>query len=159
MDEEDEIVRGVGEVCISASSLEWSLAYLTSVLWCKGNAWFIDVISRPGQPLRKFRDFVRSLAVLAPELQAQAEKILADADQLLMRRHRVIHSIMVGELDPGNRVYEAWHAKSDTMWSVAAADLNDLARDLKQCAAEADAFGAAWENRPERDGWHNPNAI
>jgi hypothetical protein len=31
-DEMDEVVRGVGQVCISASSLEWSLAYCTSVL-------------------------------------------------------------------------------------------------------------------------------
>ncbi len=64
MDEEDAIVRGVGEVCISASSLEWSLAYLTSVLWRKGNAWFIDVFSHPGQPMRVFRKFVRSLEAL-----------------------------------------------------------------------------------------------
>lgn len=62
-------------------------------------------------------------------------------------------SAMMGELDPDSRACEAWHAKTDAMWSVVPADLNSLARDLAQCAREVDAFGAAWEERADRDGW------
>lgn len=157
MDEEDAIIRGVGEVCIAASSLEWSLTYLTSVLWRKGDAWFVAVFSRPGQTLPTFAKFVRSLKTLAPELQPQAERILADANRLIMQRHRVVHSVMVGELEPGTRVFEAWHAKSGTIWPVEAADLNRLAADLKQCAAQADDFGTEWEDRAEHERWFDPH--
>jgi hypothetical protein len=153
MDEDEAIVRGVGAVCISASSLEWSLAYLTSVLWRKGDAWFVDVFCRPGKPLKTFRKFVGSLEVLAPELKPQAEQILTDAHRLLSQRHRVAHSAMMGKLQPGSNAYEAWHGKTDTMWSVEPAELQSLAHDLNRCAAEADTFGAAWEERAERDHW------
>ena len=54
-EEMDDVVRGVGQVCIAASSLEWSLAYCTSVLRCKGDDWFVDVFASPGQPLKQFR--------------------------------------------------------------------------------------------------------
>jgi hypothetical protein len=157
MDEEDAITLGVGEVCIAASSLEWSLAYLTSVLWRKGDTWFVGLCSRPGRTLPTFAKFVRSLAFLAPELQLQAERILADAKRLLMQRHRVVHSVMVGELEPGSHVFEAWHARSGDTWPVEAADLSRLAADLKQCAMQADEFGTKWEERAEREGWCEPD--
>jgi hypothetical protein len=64
---------------------------------------------------------------------------------------------MVGELEPNSRVYEAWHAKSDTIWPVEAAELNQLAVDLKQCADETDSFGTTWDERAEREAWHDPN--
>jgi hypothetical protein len=88
-----------------------------------------------------------------PELRADTEQLLATAEQLLAQRHRVVHSAMMGELDPDSRAYEAWHAKTDAMWSVVPADLNSLARDLAQCAREIDAFGTVWEERANRDGW------
>lgn len=150
----DELVRSVGEVCISASSLEWCLAYLTSVLRRWSDERFINTASRSGAPLREFRSVVRSLAVLqVPELQDEAERILADAERLLGQRHRIVHSVVLDELEPGSRLYEAWHAKSEDIWSVDPANLNNLARDLKQCAAAADAFGTAWEERAEDSGW------
>jgi hypothetical protein len=76
-----------------------------------------------------------------------------------MQRHRVVHSVRVDELEPDSRVFEAWHAKSDTIWSVNAADLIRLAADLKQCAAQADDFGTKWEERASRDGWSDLGLI
>jgi hypothetical protein len=157
MDEEGAIAWGVGEVCIAASSLEWSLAYLTSVLWRKGDAWFVNLCSRPGRTLPAFSKFVESLAVLAPELQLQAEGIRADASALLMQRHRVVHSVMVGELEPGSHVFEAWHAKSGETWSVDAADLSRLTAELKRCAELVDDFGTKWEHRADHEGWSEPD--
>lgn len=84
----------------------------------------------------------------APE-QVEAEKILVDAERLLDNRNRVVHSAIMDELKPGSRLYDAWHAKSNSIWSVDPVDLNNLARDLRQCAAAADAFGTAWEERAE----------
>ncbi len=66
---------------------------------------------------------------------------------------------MMGELELGSNVYEAWHSKTDTLWSVEAADLHSLALNLQQCAAEADAFGAAWEKRAERERWANLDTM
>jgi hypothetical protein len=152
-EEMDDVVRGVGQVCISASSLEWSLAYCSSVLRCMGNDWFVGVFSSPGQPLKQFRKLTSAVAARMPELGADIGQLLATAEQLLTQRHRVVHSAMMGELDPGSRLYEAWHAKTDVMWPVVPADLKGLARDLAQCAREVDAFGTAWEERANRDGW------
>jgi hypothetical protein len=150
----DDLARAVGQVCISASTLEWTLAYLTSVLRRWSDAKFVEVVSRPGQPLHDFRALVSSLATIqAPELQAGAGRILADAEGLLKQRHRVVHSVMIDELEPGSRLYDAWHAKTNALWSVDLGDLHDLARDLEGCARAADAFGAAWEQYAERAGW------
>ena len=157
MDEEDAIIRGIGQVCIAASLLEWSLAYLTSVLWRKGDSWFVDVFSTPGRTLPTFGKFIRSLAVLAPDLHPPAGEIKARADGLLMQRNRVVHSVMVGELEPGSRVFEAWHAKSDIIWPVSAADLTRLVAELDQCTAQADDFGAKWEERAARERWSDPD--
>jgi hypothetical protein len=99
-EEIDDVVRGVGQVCISASSLEWSLAYCTSVLRCKGDAWFVDVFAPLGQPLKQFRKLTSAVAARMPELRADTEQLLATAEQLLAQRHRVVHSAMMGELDP-----------------------------------------------------------
>jgi hypothetical protein len=155
----DDLVRGVGSVCISASTLEWSLAYLTSVLRRWGDDKFVKVVSRSGEPLREFRKVVRSLAVLQRPEQAEAEEILADVERLLALRHRIVHSVMVEDLDPGGRLYEAWHAKSGDIWSVNPPDLNNLARDIKLCAAQVDTFGTRWEEQADRDGWPDLDAI
>jgi len=112
-----------------------------------GDEWFVDVFTRPGQPMKEFRKLVDAVAVRSPEMQADAEKILADAQRLLGQRHRVVHSAVMNERDPDSHFYEAWHAKSNIMWPVVPADLNSLAYDLARCAREVDAFGAAWEER------------
>ncbi len=82
-EEMDDVVRGVGQVCISASSLEWSLAYCTSVLRCKGDDWFVDVFASPGQPLKQFRKLTSDVTARMPELRADTEQLLATAEQLL----------------------------------------------------------------------------
>lgn len=89
-DDMDEVVKGVGKVCISATSLEWSLAYCASVLGRMGDEWFVDVLSHPGRPLEEFRTLVRDIAVRVPELRGDAEKMLANARRLLGRRNRVV---------------------------------------------------------------------
>jgi hypothetical protein len=76
-----------------------------------------------------------------------------------MQRHRIVHSVMVGELEPGTDVFEAWHAKSGEIWPVKTADLSRLAADLKQCAERADDFGTKWEERADHEGWSEPNAA
>jgi hypothetical protein len=69
-------------------------------------------------------------------------------------RNRVVHSVMMIETKTTNEpLYEAWHARSDTIWPVDPVALNTLARDLAQCAAEVSGFTHAWEERAERDGW------
>jgi hypothetical protein len=99
---------------------------------------------------------VRVIAVQIPELQADAEKMLADAQRLLGRRNRVVHSVVASDLDPDSRLYEAWHAKTDVVWSVVPADLSSLAGDLERCARDVDTFGATWEERAESANWPDP---
>ncbi|HLQ35998.1 MAG TPA: hypothetical protein VK457_25185 [Chloroflexota bacterium] len=55
------LVNGVGQVCISASSLEWSLAYLTGVVEGWDDEKFTHVIARVRQPLEEFRKVVPKL--------------------------------------------------------------------------------------------------
>lgn len=143
-----QLVCGVGQVCIAASALEWSLAYLTGLIENWDDDKHQKVLSRPGQPLTKYRN-------LAPQLESSgigsdAVQLANDAERLLADRHRVVHSVMMAD---NERRYEAWHAKNDTTWSVVPEDLNTLARDLALCAAEANAFAEAWKERAERDGW------
>ncbi len=129
-----QLVNGVGQVCISASSLEWSLAYLTGVV----NGWddekFTHVIARVRQPLEEFRKVVPELKIFGTEDLA---KLLADAEALLGRRARVVHSVMMLDTTVASAaVYEAWHAKTDTTWTVVPEDLNALALEIMNCTAE-----------------------
>jgi hypothetical protein len=149
----DAVVRGVGQVCIAASSLEWSMAYCSSVLRCAGDAWFISVYAAPGRTRTEFRKLMRDVAAKSPEQLANAERLLADAENLLNRRNRVVHSVVASERDPDSRFYDAWHAKADTVWPVDPAELRSLAEDLGRCASEIDDFGTAWEEGTEHDGW------
>ena len=152
MDEEmDEVARGIGRVCISASSREWSLAYCTSVLRRAGDEWFINVWAGPGQPLKEFRKLVRAVAIRFPELRADVDMMLANAERFLALRHRAVHSVVASELDPDSQLYDAWHAKTDLVWSIVPGDLDNLAGELERCAREVDAFGAAWEERANSD--------
>ena len=147
----DAVVRGVGEVCIAASSLEWSMAYCASVVRCEGDAWFIGVYAASGQTRKEFRNLMLDVAARFPEHRPNSERLLADAEDLLNRRNRVVHSAVASERDPSSRFYEAWHAKTDTLWPMDPVELRNLAHDLDRCAREIDDFGTAWEERAERD--------
>lgn len=113
---------------------------------------FTTVVSQPGGPLRAYRRLVPRLKALG--LGPDAAQLAEDAGRLLGDRSRVVHSVMMtGTMAADEPLYEAWHARTDTMWPVAPEDLNRLAEDLSRCAAEATAFAEAWEERAERDGW------
>jgi hypothetical protein len=142
----DAVERGIGQVCIAASSLEWSMAYCTSVLRRTGEAWFIGVYASPGQTRKEFHKLVRAVGARFPELRADVERLLADAEELLNRRNRVVHSAVANERDPDSRFYEAWHAKTDSVWPIEPEELRCLALDLALCASKIDTFGAAWED-------------
>jgi hypothetical protein len=142
------LVSGIGQVCISASMLEWALTYLTGMANDWDHARMIAVISKSGEPMREFRKVVPQLEI--PGLDAA--RFLADAERLLRERNRVVHSVMMLETEvAGQFLYEAWHPKSDIMKPVDPDDLNTLALDLSQCAAEAGAFADALQEAAERE--------
>jgi hypothetical protein len=148
----DQLVRGVGQVCISASLLEWSLTYLTGLMQDWDDAQLRAVFSRTGGPLKEYRLLVPRLEALG--VGPAACQLGDDAGRLLQERNRVVHSVMMLEIKATNeRLYEAWHAKRDTMWPVDPAVLNKLALDLADCTAQVTGFAQAWEERAERDGW------
>jgi hypothetical protein len=60
-----QLVSGVGQVCISASMLEWALTYLTGLIENWDDAKHRDVFGRPRQPLKEYRKLVPRL-VLQP---------------------------------------------------------------------------------------------
>lgn len=146
-DELDDLVRGVGQVCVSASHLERSMAYCASVVRCKSDDWFVSALSRPGRPLKEFRALVRLIRTTFPVMRADLDDLLPRAEHLLRERHHVVHSVMTLELDPDTSHYDAWHASSDTAWDVNPAVLSDLARQITACGSEIDAFGTAWDER------------
>jgi hypothetical protein len=111
----------------------WSaLAYCSSVLLCRGDDWFRQVAAKTGRPIEEFSRLVDAIKAHEPAAYARGAKLLADAKRLLEGRHRVAHSVMMGELDPGSRIYEAWHPRSDDFWRVVAAQLDNLAREIRQ---------------------------
>lgn len=87
-----QLVNGVGQVCISASSLEWSLAYLTGVVMGWDDEKFNHVIAHVRQPLEEFRKVVPELTIFGTEDLA---KLLSDAEALLGKRGQVVHSVMM----------------------------------------------------------------
>jgi len=147
-----ELVCGIGQVCISASMLEWALTYLTGLIENWDDAKHREVFGKTGQPLKEYRHLVPRLEAFG--LGSDVAQLADDAGRLLAERHRVVHSMMMAETKADNQpLYEAWHARTDTTWPVVPEDLNTLARDLSLCAAEATAFASAWQERAEHDGW------
>jgi hypothetical protein len=152
------LVSGVGQVCISASALEWALTYLTGVISVWEDSEYARVLGKPGQPLKEYQQLASRLQVFG--LGPEPGRLAADAERLLGQRHRVVHSVMLAE---GRRdstsAYGAWHPRADVTWPVVAADLRTLASDLALCAAEATGFAQAWQERAERDGWPDLSAL
>lgn len=147
-----QLVTGVGQVCVAASGLDWALTYLTGVIEIWAEAKFTAVVSQPGGPLKAYRKLVPRLEAFG--VGPDAAQLADDAGSLLGERNRVVHSVMMtGTRAANESLYEAWHARTDAMWAVVPEDLNRLAQDLSQCAAEATAFAEAWQERAERDGW------
>lgn len=152
------LVSGVGQVCVSASALEWALTYLTGVIAGWEDPEYARVLGRPGQPLREYQQLVPRLEAFG--LGPDPGRLAADAERLLGQRHRVVHSVMLAEVRADNTgLYEAWHAKTDTTWPVVPEDLSVLASDLALRAAEAAALAEAWLARSERDGWPDLSAV
>ncbi len=146
-----QLISDVGQVCVSASMLEWALTYLTGLIDNWDDEKHRKVFSSPGKPLREYRNIVPRLFL---DLREDAAQLADDAGRLLAERHRVVHSVMMIETKATNgQLYEAWHARTDSTWQVVPEDLSTLAGDLGQCMMEATAFASVWQERAERDGW------
>jgi hypothetical protein len=94
---------------------------------------------------------MKAFEALVPELEkcglgSDARSILADATALRDLRNRAVHSVMMFELREANqRLYRAWHAKSDQLWNVDPAELHELALKLATAASKTDDLGYNWE--------------
>lgn len=94
---------------------------------------------------------MKAFEALVPELEkcglgSDARSILADATALRDLRNRAVHSVMMFEPREANqRLYQAWHAKSDELWNVDPAELHELALKLATAASKADDLGCSWE--------------
>lgn len=151
-DDLDQLIRGVGQVCIAASMLEAELALLALTLDNWSDEKYREVLSRTGQALREYGDLVPRLEAFG--FGPDARKLFEDTQRLLRARNRVVHSVMMIEVKADNEeFYEAWNARGDETWEVHPAELVKLAEDLTQLVVEADAFAYAWEQRAKHDGW------
>ncbi|HEY2640705.1 MAG TPA: hypothetical protein VGI66_12585 [Streptosporangiaceae bacterium] len=148
----DRLVRGIGQVCISASMLEAELAFLALTLDDWKDEKYRAVLSNTGRALREYKALVPRLEAFG--LGPDPRTLLDEATRLLHERHRVVHSVMMIEVKGANEpVYEAWHARSDETRDIDPAELYKLAEDLGLLFIEAHAFARGWEERAERDGW------
>lgn len=128
------LVNGVGQVCISASSLEWSLAYLTGVVKGWDDEKSAHVIASVRQPLEEFRKVAPELEIFGAE---DLTKLLADAEALPGKRGRVVHSVMMLDTTVASAaVYRRGMRKTDTTWTVVLDDLKALALKIMNCTAE-----------------------
>ena len=143
-----QLVRGVGQVCISASMLEWALTCLTGMIENWDDDKHRELVGHPGRALNTYRALVPRLEALG--LGPDVAHLADDAQRLLAERHRVVHSVM---MTANESRYEAWHPRRDITWAADPAALHPLALDLTLCMAEVTAFAGAWKERSERDGW------
>lgn len=143
-DEEDRVLRGIGEVCVAASRLEGAMAFLAMTMKSWSDEKYCQVQSRPGEVMRAFETLIPELEKCG--LGSDARSILADATALRDHRNRAVHSVMMFELREANqRLYQAWHAKSDELWNVDPAELHKLALKLAAVASKTDDLGYNWE--------------
>ena len=148
----EQLVKGVGQVCISASSLEWALTYLVGLIENWDDAKHRQVLRTGGRSLEEFCSLASRLEAFG--LGAEVTVLADDARRLLRSRHRIVHSVMMIETKAGDEDrYEAWHAMSDTVWPLVPKDLYDLAFELADCTADVMGLAAAWQERAEHDGW------
>jgi hypothetical protein len=148
-DELNQLRLGVGQVCIAASLLESTLAYVCMIIDGWSDEKYDDVLGN-GSTMHEYKNLARRLE--AAGFGPEARSIYDDARKLFKERHRVVHSVMMTEVKMG-RFYDAWHPKSRQTWLVDPGNLHQLAEDLKQCNHKAGTFVDDWEERAERDGW------
>jgi hypothetical protein len=148
-DAEDQVLRGIGEVCIAASRLEGAMAFLAMTVQNWSDEKYRRVQSRSGKAMRAFEALVPELEECG--LGSDARSILADAAALRDLRNRAVHSVMMFELREANqRLYQAWHARSDELWDIDPAELHELALKLAAAASKTDDLGYDWEVRTGR---------
>ena len=148
-DAEDRVLRGIGEVCVAASRLEGAMAFLAMTVQNWSDEKYCQVQSRSGEAVRAFEALVPELEKCG--LGSDARSIIADATALRDLRNRAVHSVMMFELREANqRLYQAWHAKSDELWDVDPAELHELALKLAAAASKTDDLGYNWEVRTGR---------
>lgn len=150
----DGLVRGTGLVCIAASGLEWMLTHLVGLIEDWPDERYAAVLARRDQersPVQHVRRLAALMAVRFPGsgLEADVRGLADQAQALLERRHRAVHSVMM--LGAGG--YESWHPRSAETRSADPGELADLAQEIADCAAEVTGFTHAWQTRAERDGW------
>jgi hypothetical protein len=148
-DELDQLLRGVGQVCIAASLLDSTLAYVCMIIDGWSGDQYDDVLSN-GRIVEEYGKLVKRLE--AAGFGPEARKILEDTKRLRRARNRVVHSVMMTEVKMG-RFYDAWHPRTRATWPVEPAKLNQLAEDLRQCNYRAGKFVDDWADLAERDGW------
>ena len=147
--DEDRVLRGIGEVCVAASRLEGAMAFLAMTMQSWSDEKYRQVQSRSGEVMKAFEAVVPELEKCG--LGSDARSILADATALRDLRNRAVHSVMMFELREANqRLYQAWHAKSDELWNVDPAELHELALKLAAAASKTDDLGYNWEVRSGR---------
>ena len=148
-DEEDRVLRGIGEVCVAASRLEGAMAFLAMTMQSWSDEKYCQVQSRSGEVIKAFEALVPELEKCG--LGSDARSILADATAPRDLRNRAVHSVMMFELrEADQRLYQAWHAKSDELWNVDPAELHELALKLAAAASKTDDLGYNWEVRSGR---------
>jgi hypothetical protein len=148
-DDLDRLLRGVGQVCIAASLLESTLAYVCMIIDRWDDDKYDDVLGK-GRTMQEYEKITRRLE--AAKFGPGARSIYDNARNLFDKRHRVVHSVMMTEMKMG-RFYDAWHPKTGKTWPVDPVDLRQLAVDLERCNHKAGTFADDWAERAEREGW------
>src|SRR5260370_33148712 len=143
-----QLISDVGQVCVSASMLEWVLTYLTGLIDNWDDEKHRKVFSSPGKPLREYRNIVPRLFL---DLREDAAQLADDAGRLLAERHRVVHSVMMIETKATNgQLHEASHARTDTTWQLGPEELATVAGEPGPCTVESPRFATVLAERSER---------
>jgi hypothetical protein len=145
----DQLVNGVGCVCMSAAGLEWSLGYLVHAM----HGWDDETLAKMmGPPGKVWMEFDKLCTERLQPLGPDVEELRSTVESLRRERNQIVHSVwLLSEAASDSPVVELWHPRSDATRTVVAEDLFDLANRIASAAAEVQGLTMAILERGQHE--------
>jgi hypothetical protein len=132
-----DMLADLGEVCVHATWLEYSLVELASLLGGHDDEWAAKKMAKPGGPLAAISEAVAAETIpglYLPSVRSFVER----AKACLEERNKAVHSVALTTED--GRIAAWWHARSNEQRPVSKEELADVTKDLWNCYIECQIF-------------------
>jgi hypothetical protein len=123
----DPILRGIGDVAVSSTTLDWQVAAIHAAL--RGSTQVEETFAQPGSKVRKQILEMLDTGTVDPELAETVRARIATATELATARDRVVHGYIWLENGWSKGVMSR-HVRSNVEQELTEELLFDLARRL-----------------------------